>query len=395
MAMETLQDIHLYHLVSIGAIFLILHYIYTGIQRRATRRRFALQHGCKSANQIEAKDPIFMLDRMFETLNAFKQHKLLETSLNRFSRYGNTFAAKQVARPIIMTREPQNIKTILSVKFKDFGIGERFASFSPLLGAGIFTTDGDHWAQSRAMVRPNFVKDQVADLDVFEQLIPDLFALIPRDGSTVDLQNLFFCYTIDSATEFLFGHSVDSLKATRRGETSDRDFAQAFNYAQHTISLRFRLGALRNLHFDSKADRCNTICKELVARFVDDAVTYRQTLDVEKTSPDKKRNKYLFLHGLAKQTSDKSRMRDELLNILLAGRDTTASLLSNMFFMIAKKPEIWAKIRKEVDTTLNGRLPTYEQLRNLKYIKYCLNECKGPANSFSACLPFPAPQNLP
>jgi cytochrome P450 len=234
---------------------------------------------------------------------------------------------------------------------------------------------------SRSLIRPNFTRDQVADLAAFEKLIPDLFALIPRDGETVvDLQDLFFRYTIDSATEFLFGQSVGSLKATAQSEL---DFAPAFNYAQDAIRMRGMLGPLYKLYSDPKADRCNAICREFAQRFVEDAV---RTVEAEGEAAEKgdstndigtKGQKYVFSHELARRTSDKRRILDELMNVLLAGRDTTASLLSNMFFMLAKHPAMWDKLRNEV-ATLEGRLPTYEQLRNLKYLKCCMNECKSP-----------------
>ena len=50
---------------------------------------------------------------------------------------------------------------------------------------------------------------------------------------------------------------------------------------------------------------------------------------------------------------------------------------SNMFFQLAKRPEIYAKLRQEIVNELGGRPPTYEQLRNLRYLKHCLNECKS------------------
>ena len=83
------------------------------------------------------------------------------------------------------------------------------------------------------------------------------------------------------------------------------------------------------------------------------------------------------MHELATRTTDKKRLRSELLNVLLAGRDTTASLLGNLFFVLARQPEVWQKLREEVVTTLQGRRPTYEELRNMKYLKWCLNECKS------------------
>ncbi|RHZ72402.1 hypothetical protein CDV55_108621 [Aspergillus turcosus] len=363
-----------------GAIAVLL-YTVTVLRRKWRQYRFAREHNCQAPPRIPSKDPFLGLDLTYTTIQNVKAHKFLERGLARFNAIGHTMTASRLLDTVILTREPQNIKTVLSLRFKDYGLGQRTKTFGPLLGHGIFTTDGEHWAQSRAMIRPNFVRDQVADLAVFEEQMADLLALIPKDGSTVDLQDLFFSYTIDSSTEFLFGQSVQSLKKRRSGGRDagvETDFATAFNYAQHAIAFRTRLGPLAMFHRDKKAEECTRICHALVEQFVDKALEVRaQGLD-EKTLEDgdgdgEKKQRYVFLHGLAQQTGDRRRIRDELMNVLLAGRDTTASLLSNLFFMLAKHPRIWAKLRDEV-AFLNGRPPTYEQLRNLTYVKYCLNE---------------------
>jgi cytochrome P450 len=76
-------------------------------------------------------------------------------------------------------------------------------------------------------------------------------------------------------------------------------------------------------------------------------------------------------------TEDRERLRDELLSLLLAGRDTTASLVGSLLFALAKDPQAWHKVREEIKKVLNGEIPSYEKLRDLKYAKYCLNESKG------------------
>ncbi|KAF9885071.1 hypothetical protein FE257_000802 [Aspergillus nanangensis] len=359
---------------TLAAAVVVLLYVANLLQRKWTQSRFANENNCQPVRSV-CKDPIFGLDQLRESIAAAKQHRFLDLLQARFHRYGNTYRSKRFATPLITTCEPQNIKTVLSLKFKDYSLGNRIASFGPLLGHGIFTADGEHWASSRAMVRPNFVKDQVANLESFEENMKGLLELIPTDGSTVDLQDLFFCYTIDSATEFLFGHSVQSLKKRLSGvQTDEKDFANAFNYAQDAIANKTRLGPLRVFARDPRADESNRVCHDLVEQFVDKALKYREHFDEEKAAVDEdKKERYLFLQGLAKQTGDRDRIRDELMNILLAGRDTTASLLSNMFFMLARSPAVWNKLREEV-ATLDGRAPTYEQLRNLTYLKYCLNE---------------------
>ncbi len=306
-----------------------------------------------------------------------KNHILLRENKKRFERMGNTFWTRMATQPVIATCEPENIKTILSLKFKDYSFGNRTKGFTPLLGHGIFNADGERWANSRHLLRPNFARDQVADLEAFERHFKLMLKHIPRDGSTVDLQVLFFRLTIDTATEFLFNHSTNTLRMVGQQDENNEDviFGKAFNYAQDDIVTRLRLGPLDRFRKNDKGEEAIRICHAYIDKFVDDAIRFKQELDEEKKAGSHKEDRYIFVQELAKQTTDKKRLRDELINILLAGRDTTASLLSNMFFEIAKRPGIYAKLRDEI-AFLEGRTPTYEELRNLKYLKYCLNECK-------------------
>ncbi|EAW15604.1 cytochrome P450 [Aspergillus fischeri NRRL 181] len=339
------------------------------IKRYLVRRQFARKHGCQPVARSFSKDPFLGLDTIPKTIGALRQHKILERSCNLFRNYGNTFTVKELQKSAILTIEPENIKTVLSLKFNDYGLSHRLQPFKPLLGEGIFDTDGAHWASSRALIRPSFTRDQVADLTALEELIQDLFALLPRDEKTVvDLQELFFRYTIDSATEFLFGQSVGTLKKTH----SELGVAQAFHYAQKAIITRGMLGPLAVFYRDQKADECNRVCREFVQRFVDDAF-HAVEGKREKKQDETGRQKRIFSHELAARTSDKRRVLDELMNVLLAGRDTTASLLGNLFFMLAKKPVVWDKLRAEV-ACLQGRTPTYEELRSLRYVQCCVNE---------------------
>ena len=306
-----------------------------------------------------------------------KHHIMLHENRKRFQRLGNTFHNRIITMPFIATCEPENIKTVLSLKFKDYSLGNRQAAFTPLLGHGIFNADGERWTNSRHLLRPNFARDQVADIDAFERHFKLMLKHIPRDGSTVDLQELFFRLTIDSATEFLFNHSTNSLRMVGQEDENNEDviFGKAFNFAQSDITTRFRFGPFDRFRKNEEGEKAIQICHAYIEKFVDDALRFRQEMDAKKSAGTKD-EKYYFIQEVAKQTTDKKRIREELINILLAGRDTTASLLSNMFFQIAKRPDIYAKLRDEV-SKLEGRTPTYEELRNLKYLKWCLNECKS------------------
>jgi cytochrome P450 len=68
------------------------------------------------------------------------------------------------------------------------------------------------------------------------------------------------------------------------------------------------------------------------------------------------------------------RMRDELVTLLLAGHETTASTLSWSFHLLDDHPEVWERLHEEAVTVLGDRLPVYEDLHQLKYTSMVLDE---------------------
>jgi len=82
---------------------------------------------------------------------------------------------------------------------------------SKFLGDGIFNSDGEIWYSTRALLRPQFLKQRISDLHIFEFHTNRLLSLIPKNGETFDIMDLWYRFTLDAATEFLFGQSVDSL----------------------------------------------------------------------------------------------------------------------------------------------------------------------------------------
>lgn len=81
-----------------------------------------------------------------------------------------------------------------------------------------------------------------------------------------------------------------------------------------------------------------------------------------------------FLSQLISETTDKVRVRSELLNLLLAGRDSTAALMSNVFFELSRRPEMQGRLRREIDDFVGSELPTFEGIKGMKYLRAVLNE---------------------
>lgn len=343
-----------------------------------TRRRIIHQHGCKPIQgRYPHKDPVLGTDFIRDAFAAKSKGEFLLRESRLYDKLGPTYVFRVFGMGMISTAEPENMKAIFATKFDDWSTGERNRVLEPLLGKGIFTTEGEHWARSRVMIRPNFVRGQISNLNRLEGHVQDLLRLIPVDGQEVDLQPLFFRLMMDSATHLLFGQSVNSLRGgntSTPGKPSESTFAHAFDKAQEYCNVRFLYGPLGKFMGQAKEDKeAVALCREFIQPYVDEAVRYRQDLEAGGVTGGPE--KYTFLYELAKETTDRIRLRDELINLLVAGRDTTASMLSNLFHTLAKRPDVWANLRAEVQE-LDGEHPSFEKLKNMKYLQYCIKECK-------------------
>ena len=99
-----------------------------------------------------------------------------------------------------------------------------------------------------------------------------------------------------------------------------------------------------------------------------DATLRLSSEELEKTT--KSDEGYTFLHALAGFTKDRKVLRDQLVAILLAGRDTTACTLSWLFYELSNAPEKYAKLRGEIlDTVGPEGMPTYDQMKSMKYLQ--------------------------
>ncbi|TVY40719.1 Cytochrome P450, partial [Lachnellula occidentalis] len=340
----------------------------------------------------------FDVEIIFRAVYATTHYKDLECWTRWFTTpkgMNYTFEASPFGRRMVLTAEPENIKAILASQFTSYGKGEPFhREWKAFLGDSIFTTDQDQWHNSRQLLRPQFIKDRVSDLDVFEEHVQVLMEHMTkagrhwdgRPGKEFDLSNLFFRYTLDAATHFLLGRSAGSL------ENPELEFAEAFAEIQRIQSVLTRAGSaiippptplphapvLTQVRYLNKFFPRTTLNKKLkilnefVNPFIDDALRLTPEDLATKT---KSEEGYTFLHALAGFTRDRQVLRDQLVAVLLAGRDTTASTLSWTFYELAKHPEIYHKLRTEIINRVGlQRAPTYDDLKSMKYLQNTMHE---------------------
>ena len=90
------------------------------------------------------------------------------------------------------------------------------------------------WQHSREMLRPNFVRTQIGDVEMFEKHVEHLVQAIPKDGSTICMQDLFLQFSLDVATDLLFGESTNTL-APDFADAEVTAFVDAYGYCLQNL----------------------------------------------------------------------------------------------------------------------------------------------------------------
>ncbi|ETN45423.1 uncharacterized protein HMPREF1541_09254 [Cyphellophora europaea CBS 101466] len=381
-------------LAAVTAVYLVLSSYLT----RRRHARLAAEWGCQPPIRRRSKWPggfdfvweIIKADRTNDLVNLF------EDVAKEMSPRTHTWLQAFAGATVINTLEPKNVQAILATQFKDFEFGSvRQGCFYQMFGYGIFSDNGERWEHSRALLRPQFARANIADLDSLERHLQHFMRHFQVDSSgwtqQIDLAPMFFRLSLDGATEFLFGESVDSQllalpgyehELTRGDHQSLNtiNFSTAFDTGMAYVATKFRIN---DLHWMYNPPEFLRSIKE-VHRFADYFV--RKALDSTKSSAGQekelegghKKGRYVFAEELAQATRDPVEMRNQLLHILLAGRDTTAGLLGAIFYRLAENPAIYQKLRQAVvndfGTYEHPKNMDFAELKACSYLQYVLNE---------------------
>ncbi|KAG8893551.1 hypothetical protein FRB99_001879, partial [Tulasnella sp. 403] len=284
----------------------------------------------------------------------------------------------------VITRDQDVVKFMLSTGFSDFWKGptQRMCA-AEFLGKGIFTADGDDWKFHRSLARPHFSRDRISDYEIFVKYTDKLLHFMKRPaerGEPIDVQEMFARFTLDTAGEFLFGtsdlntlelplpkagHAALGKKGAAMSGTYG-DFVTAFEEAQMYSLAR---AASPTLIWTAKEFFHNKLSGTQKAIDAYLSPLIRRALDNKRSEkPEGEAQPQSFLDHLAASTDDMQVIKDQLLSILLAARDTTASLLSFTCYMLAKHPHVMQKLKEEVSSRLEDSThPSYDDLKQLKY----------------------------
>ena len=266
-------------------------------------------------------------------------------------------------QPVFFINHPDLIRDMFVVNAHKFIKGRALQRSKVLLGNGLLTNEGPDHLRQRRMIQPAFHRARIAEYSRSMVAYADKMADSWRDGDVRDIDQEMMHLTLQIVGKTLFNAEVaDDADRVGRAMTT---LVELFNFLLLPFSEWLeKLPFPQSIRFK----RARKTLDEIVYGIID-----------ERRRSGEDKGDLLSMLLLAQDEDDGKRMtdeqvRDEALTLFLAGHETTANALTWTWYLLSQNPDSEAKFHAEIDAVLAGRVPTMDDIPNLKYTEAVLAE---------------------
>lgn len=284
--------------------------------------------------------------------------------------YRREFASYQAFRTtLFLINNPASVQWVMATNGKNYVKSPmNNQTLKPLLGDGLFVSEGELWTRQRRVMAPSTHSNRLAGYaqTVLEegQTAIAAWQQLPADAD-LDTTETFTLLTAEIISRIMFGF--------RLGDDRVRQLFESF--ADYQVSYG-RVDTLEIYGVPAWFPRWSLRRgKKAIQRF--DKVLLEILEYGEKTCGETPENlldmllSYRDEHG---QRMAPKLVRDEMASIFLAGHETTAITLSWAFYLLELHPECEKHLHQELDEVLKGAPPTFEDLPKLVYARAVIDE---------------------
>ena len=278
----------------------------------------------------------------------------LERMSELFALHGDLYRVYVPARNshTYVIHHPEDVKRVLVSNHRNYTKGIGLDRVKILLGNGIMTSEGEFWRRQRMMLQPLFHRRIITE---FSRVIGEANARLlarweafARRGEPVNLTDEMSELTLDVVLRAVFGRDLERLSAELGGnpfevvtkeQTRDLKFAYKFRSLTRLVTaLITRRRAGEEEHFDYVSMLMSARDKD-----TGEAMGERELVD-------------------------------EIMTLVVAGHETTASGLNWTWYLLSQHPEVEAKLHAEIDSTAADDAPSLAQMERLAYTRQVIDE---------------------
>jgi enediyne biosynthesis protein E7 len=281
----------------------------------------------------------------------FNQDALSQLSA-AFSQYGDAFRmyASVTGARIYVFSHPDHVRRVLVDNHQNYTKGIGIERVGILLGKGIMVSEGDQWRRQRRMIQPAFHRDVIAGMlghirAANQELLAKWIACADNRQEinvTQDMSDV----TLNIVLRSIFGDDLQSMKAA----DGSNPFALLTEETERNLTFAYKFRALSKLIMDC------------VTRRREHPREHQDLLAMLMAARDRKSGEAM---------PDKQ-LLDEVMTLIVAGHETTASALNWMWYLLSQHPDAEQRLHEELDA-----LPapaTMEEASQLRYTRQVIEE---------------------
>lgn len=273
-------------------------------------------------------------------------------------------------RSTVLFNEPSLVRQILRDADGVFPKSDLMVNaLEPLIGESIFVTDGEKWRRQRAMIDPAFSHMRISlAFDAMRSAVDAYEATLlaqAASGEPFSLDLAMSQLTADIICRTVFSTSLDSQVA--------HDVFEDFTVFERSVAqvdikrLIFEPAWTRAPQPEVVLRACERIRSHLgalVDTHLEEGASYNDIASAVIAARD----------GDTGEAFTRDELIDQLGVFFLAGHETTASVLTWLFFIAACQPGVVATLREEVDRVVGDGEVAFEHIRQLPRVRAVFRE---------------------
>ncbi|KAL6583179.1 hypothetical protein OROMI_005257 [Orobanche minor] len=282
---------------------------------------------------------------------------------------------------ILCTVNPADVHYIMSSNFHNFPKGPKFKEIFDVLGEGIFNSDSDSWKYQRKVARalithPGFLRRMgKINREKMENGLVPVLEMMCEQNRVFDLQDLFQRLTFDTTCVLVTGYDPGCLSV----DLPDVPFSRAMDDAEEAIFMRhvipervWKFERLVGFGSEKKLKKARMVLDNMIGECIEkkrDEMREKGKL-MDENSEDGIDMLTSYIKG---GYDDDKFLRDTILNLMIAGRDTTSSALTWFVWLVSTHPEVEKKILEELRSVFGSkeekwRVFNVEEMNKLVYM---------------------------
>jgi cytochrome P450 len=267
-------------------------------------------------------------------------------------------------RPAYLVNEPGLVWQLLTKFSGQVGRGTTGDKTRALTGNGLGSSDGEfHW-QQRRLLQPLFHHERVASCVPLLRQAAEAQAARWREGETIDLVQQMLVLATTGVLSSFFGVRSPGIMADEVAAALPTCLDIASRTAFAPVRLLTTLPTRNRRRYAAALDQLHAIADALGDRRPCQSAEVPTDL-LSKLRSAQRRG----LPGL-----DDQQIHDEIMTMLVAGVETTATTVCWVFHLLSLNPDSGDRVHEEIERVLRGRPVEADDLPKLAHLHRVVSE---------------------